>query len=136
MDVRELRIGNWVYDSRRTQFPMYVTGFSEDGYVTLNFPGNEGMDWEADAADLEPIRLDADVRNRLGFVAYGDTRYEKEGESWTITIHPYFPLIRIESFYENSGDLDATFTSEKIKYLHELQNAFYLTTKQELKIEL
>ena len=134
MDAKELRIGNWVYDGRRTQFPMYVTGFSEDGYVTLNFPGNEGMDWEADAADLEPIHLTVDLLKKIGFVSLGECQYEKYGDGWTITTHPFVPLTRIE--LELSGITRAACSSELICNLHELQNAFYLTTKQELKIEL
>lgn len=134
MDVRELRIGNWVYDGTRTQFPMYVTGFS-DGYVTLNFNGNEGMDWEADAADLMPIPLKGSLLEQLGFTFYGSNRYELEGEGWTIIIHPHTPITRIEH-HDKNGDYFATVTSEKIRTLHDLQNAFYITTKQELKVNL
>lgn len=134
MDANELRIGNWVYDGRRTQFPMYVTGFSEDGYVTLNFPGNEGMDWEADAADLQPIRLSGDLLKKNGFVSVADFQYEKYGDGWVIITYPFMPLTRIE--LEMSGITRAFFSSELILSVHELQNAFYLTTKQELKIEL
>ena len=47
MKINELRIGNWVYDGERTQFPMQVTGIGKD-WAHLDFPGNEGGAWEAD----------------------------------------------------------------------------------------
>ena len=42
----ELRIGNWVYDSKYTQYPMQVVCVGSD-YVYLDFEGNEGDVWEA-----------------------------------------------------------------------------------------
>ena len=131
--VQDLCIGNWVYDGDSTQFPMFIRAIGED-YVYLDFEGNEGGPWEADQEDLEGILLKRDLLTKLGFVADGNCRYDKYGDGWTITVHPFVPLIRIE--HELSGITRAAFTSERIKYLHELQNAFYFTTKQELKIEL
>ena len=40
INVRELSLGNFVYDGDRTKFPMFVQTIGED-YVYLNFEGNE-----------------------------------------------------------------------------------------------
>ena len=130
--TQDLCIGNWVYDGDRTQFPMFIRAIGED-YVYLDFEGNEGDLFESTPEELQGILLKRNILDQLGFVADG-YRYEKFDGDWTITIHPFVPLVRIEC--ELSGTVRATFTSEKIKYLHELQNAFYMTTKQELKINL
>ena len=51
IDARDLRLGNWVYDGGRTQFPMYVIGlYINDVY--LNFESNEGDVWESSYEDL------------------------------------------------------------------------------------
>lgn len=130
--VSDLCIGNWVYDGDRTQFPMFIRAIGED-YVYLDFEGNEGDLWESKPEDLMGIPLKRNLLDQLGFVADGN-RYEKFNGNWTITIHLFVPFVRIE--YELSGIVRATFTSEKIKYLHELQNAFYMTTKKQLNIKL
>lgn len=41
LSAQELRIGNWVYDGERTQFPMQVVAIGKD-WALLDFPGNEG----------------------------------------------------------------------------------------------
>lgn len=130
--IQDLCIGNWVYDGDRTQFPMFIRAIGED-YVYLDFEGNEGDLWESKPEELQGIPLKRNLLDQLGFVADGN-RYEKFNGNWTITIHSFVPLVRIE--YELSGIVMATFTSEKIKYLHELQNAFYMTTKEQLNIKL
>ena len=52
LSAQELRIGNWVYDGERTQFPMQVVALGKD-WAHLDFPGNEGGVWEADSHDIE-----------------------------------------------------------------------------------
>ena len=132
--TNELRIGNWVYDGTRTQFPMYVRAIG-DGYVYLDFESNEGDLWESKPEDLMGIPLKGEVLKKIGFKYYSDNRYELSGEGVFIVAHPIIGLFRIEKF-DSFHNIEATFTSEKIRSLHELQNAFYLTTKKELKIEL
>lgn len=38
---KELMLGNWVYESERSQFPMEVVNIDKD-MVYLDFEGNEG----------------------------------------------------------------------------------------------
>ena len=134
IDVRDLCIGNWVYDGERTQFPMWVQTIGED-YVYLNFEGNEGDVFESTPDELQGIPLEGKVLKRIGFQYYSDNRYELCGEGWFIVAHPIIGLFRIEKA-DPFHNISATFTSEMIRHLHELQNAFFATTKQQLKIEL
>ena len=66
LSAQELRIGNWVYDGERTQFPMQVVALGKD-WVQLDFPGNEGGVWEADIKDLRPIPITKEVLKKAGF---------------------------------------------------------------------
>lgn len=134
IDIRDLTIGDWVFDGNHTKFPMQITSLSE-GYVTMSFPSNEGMDWESKPEDLMGIPLKGELLKKIGFKYYSDNRYELSGEGVFIVAHPIFGLFRIEKF-DSFHNIEATFTSEKIRSLHELQNAFYLTTKQQLNIKL
>ena len=56
----DLRLGSWVYDGERTQFPMYVQAIGED-YVYLNFDGNEGDVFECKPEELQGIPLTDDL---------------------------------------------------------------------------
>lgn len=132
--VSDLCIGNWVYDGDRTQFPMFIRAIGE-AYVYLDFEGNEGTWFEADNKDLMGIPLKGELLKKIGFKYYSDNRYELSGEGVFIVAHPIIGLFRIEKF-DSFHNIEATFTSEKIRSLHELQNAFYLTTKQQLNIKL
>ena len=134
IDIRDLRIGNWVYDGERTQFPMQVVGIGTD-YVYLDFEGNEGDLWENKPEDLIGISMRGDVLKKIGFKYYSDNRYELCEDDVLITAHPITRIFRIEKL-DPFANIEATFTSEKIRSLHELQNAFYITTKRQLKIEL
>ena len=65
IDVRDLSIGNWVFDGEHTKFPMQITSLSE-GYVTLSFPSNEGMDWESTPDELEGIPITEELLTKMG----------------------------------------------------------------------
>lgn len=134
IQVQDLCIGNWVYDGERTQFPMQVVGIGTD-YVYLDFEGNEGTWFEADNKDLMGIPLKGEVLKKIGFKYYSDNRYELCDDGWSIVAHPIVGLFRIEKI-DPYNNIRATFTSEMIRHLHELQNAFFATTKQQLNIKL
>lgn len=53
LSAQELRIGNWVYDGERTQFPMQVVALGKD-WAHLDFHGNEGGVWEE---GIKPSKL-------------------------------------------------------------------------------
>jgi hypothetical protein len=132
--VQDLCIGNWVYDGDRTQFPMWVQAIGDD-YVYLNFEGNEGDLWESKPEDLMGIPLKGELLKKIGFKYYSDNHYELCDDGWSIVAHPIIGLFRIEKI-DPYNNIRATFTSEMIRHLHELQNAFFATNKQQLNIKL
>ena len=132
--VSDLCIGNWVFDGDRTQFPMFIRAIGED-YVYLDFEGNEGDLWESKPEDLMGIPLKGEVLKKIGFKYYSDNHYELCDDGWSIVAHPIIGLFRIEKI-DPFNNIRATFTSEMIRHLHELQNAFFEITKQQLNIKL
>ena len=130
--VQDLCIGNWVYDGERTQFPMQVVGIGKD-YVYLDFEGNEGDLWESTPEDLQGIPLTQELLTKIGFIECGPTLYQYQQGDIDIAVHLG---LRCAIERRLSGILLASFTSESPRYLHQLQNAFRLTTKKELKINL
>lgn len=147
IDIRDLCIGNWVYDGERTQFPMWVQTIGED-YVYLNFEGNEGDVWESTPDELQGIPLTDELLAKLGFM------YSDNDSTWTSvfagkirvdenrTIHIlYAPKVGSVTLSDRS-ELDKghgvkyVHTTIKVYYLHELQNFVFMTTKQQLKVNL
>lgn len=130
INVRELALGNWVYDGDRTKFPMYVQTIGED-YVYLNFEGNEGDIWESIPEDLQGIPLTGELLEKCGFTL-------KDG-FWR---HQWGIKVMLESgfvFIENNDDdhwMYCTSTCKDIWYLHQLQNLVRIIIKKELLINL
>lgn len=132
VDVKDLMIGNWVYDGDRTQFPMFVETIGND-YVYLNFNGNEGDVWESTPAELQGIPLTNELMEKLQFSnSNGLWRKRCKGRWVSVKIETEF--VFIEAFDEKL--LDSRGWCHGIKYLHQLQNMFKVISKQELKIEL
>lgn len=132
--VSDLCIGNWVYDGDGTQFPMWVQAIGDD-YVYLNFEGSEADPWETTPEELQGIPLKGEVLKKIGFKYYSDNHYELCDDGWSIVAHPITGPFRIEKI-DPFNNIRATFTSEMIRHLHELQNAFFATTKQQLNVKL
>lgn len=128
IDIRDLTIGNWVFDGNHTKFPMQITSLSE-GYVTMSFPSNEGMDWESKPEDLQGIPLTPELLEKIG--------YERPFETDFTHREIYFDLdydVECDEFYwwfNNEYRM-----GKPIKYLHELQNQIRMFRKQELKVNL
>ena len=128
------QIGDWVYYSKRSQFPMQVVAVFKDGDLHLNFEGNEGDVWECKADEAEPIPITAEILEKNGF-----DRHSREHDLfiWTPRDRECYDNIRfafskfaliIEFKYRNLwlGD---------VKYLHQLQQALRLCgIDKEIKI--
>lgn len=134
ISVQDLCVGNWVYDGERTQFPMFIRAIGED-YVYLDFEGNEGDLRKSKPEDLMGIPLEGKVLKKIGFKYYSVNRYELCDDGWSIVAYPIIGLFWIQKI-DPYNNIKATFTSEMIRHLHELQSAFYMTTKQQLNIKL
>ena len=126
--VRELAIGDFVYDGDRTKFPMFVVTVGED-FVYLNFEGNEGDVWESIPEDLEGIPLTGELLEKIGFTL-------KDGlwrHKWGIKVKPEAGFVFIEN-KDKEHWMYGTCTCKDIWYLHQLQNLTRNITKKELLI--
>ena len=146
IDVHDLCIGNWVYDGDKTQFPMFIRAIGED-HVYLDFEGNEGDLWESTPDELQGIPLTEEMLEKMGF---------KESYAEGVKFHSLFFKVNDKKHLHLSIRLDKQRADiseitqknfpeaevkllshiENIRFLHELQNFIFLTTKQQLKIEL
>ena len=144
--VRDLCIGNWVYDGERTQFQMYVQTIGED-YVYLNFEGSEADPWETTPEELQGIPLTEELLEKMEFKkshAEGAKFYslffkvnDKKHLHLSIRLDKQRADIS-EVTQKNFPNSEVRLRShiEDIKFLHELQNFVFLTTKQQLKVNL
>ena len=107
LSAHDLRIGNWVYDGKHTKYPMQVVAIGKD-WVHLDFPGNEGDVWEADIKDLQPIEITEEFLINNGF------KNDK---------HPL--SLRVVYFNKILNTL-AVHLNVHLKYVHELQNLYYI----------
>lgn len=133
LSAQDLRIGNWVYDGERTQFPMQVVAIGKD-WAHLDFPGNEGGVWEADIKDLKAIELTEELFEKNGSVR------ENLGIIGSYCLHRENIKIRAyESHYGWVVHIDdercITVFSKRINYLHQLQNAYFMAIGEELEIQ-
>lgn len=146
ISVQDLCVGNWVYDGERTQFPMFVQTIGED-YVYLNFEGNEASPWETTPKDLQGIPLTEELLEKMGFKGTFNgekTLYFmmfKTSDNRHISINVCLDCgsvsvadMTVAELLEVNIRLCSYTTN--VKFLHELQNFVFLTTKQQLKVNL
>lgn len=129
LSAQELRLGNWVYDGERTQFPMQVVAIGED-WAHLDFPGNEGGIWEADIKDLRPIPITKEVLRRVG-VRWDECYGHKQLDD-AKTMQYYKHESRLRVWYKAE---DVIFECHGVRHLHQLQNAYYMATGEELEVQ-
>lgn len=146
ISIQDLCVGNWVYDGERTQFPMYVQTIGED-YVYLNFDGNEGDVFESTPEELRGIPLTEQLLMKIGF-----KNTSTEGRRFFLffkidnekhlhlSVHLDKQVFDITEINRVDSPEDTNvrlrFHIEGIKFIHELQNLFFLTTKKQLTINL
>lgn len=135
ISVQDLCVGNWVYDGKHAQFPMYVIGLDIND-VYLNFESNEGDVWESSYEDLFGIPLTEELLDKMGFNKVTNIRWAKAEENKIIEI-VFWPDGKIQVqirtlIYANQDSCNHW----HIRYLHELQNLFWNITKQQLKVNL
>lgn len=110
----ELMLGNWVYESERTQFPMRVEAIFAEESDIMPIPLTEEI-----VSTLENVECHNDMY--LIFVGEHMIRIEKHGESWL--------------FYKFKENNSLEKVCKIVKYVHELQNICKMCGI-ELKIEL
>lgn len=135
MKLNELQIGDWVYESEQTRFPMFVFALWEDymdkGIVYLDFEGNESDLWEVNIDDICPIPITEEFLLKNGFkrsdsYVCEDYKVEavwnyetKDKQSFTLGKYP-----NDENLVCGYGS--CLWNGVNIKYVHELQHAMRL----------
>lgn len=132
MEKNELRIGNVVYDSLNQSYDI-VIGINNNDTVDFPFGLNN------DISFIEGIKINSDVIKTLGFIQ------DKPTEEFYVKTYND-PLdknyIKMTMFFFNGrwtlcvifGESSSTVIND-IKYVHQIQNAFYSVTGQELEID-
>lgn len=136
INYKDLMIGDWVYESERSKFPMKVVSVGED-YCYLDFSNNEGDVFDGYEKDMMPIEVTEELLLKIGFESSdylneeGYTVYNKETDDYYVSIcktkRKLFCEIDINGEY-NAGNF-------YFQYLHELQNGIRLITKFDLEIK-
>ncbi len=127
--ANELRIGNIFKNGVIESIPL--AGWNEDGFdVNLN-----AIAW-CTLEDLEPIPLEPEILEKCGFVKINDTDfhkqlYKKENCDYYICLESNEMIKYGGSYgdYCEIGDVE-------IKYLHQLQNCYFVLTGNELEVIL
>lgn len=140
MKTNELRIGNYVkfYDpinGTNIYRVYYIADYGNISSVSLE---GKGQLVSCTVKDIEPIELTEEVLLKIGF--------EKKNDCYILSNECIFFIYYKDSFkqellasakrkgkyYYNTNELK----NYDIKYLHQLQNAYYLLTNEELEVEL
>lgn len=132
MEKNQIRIGNIVYDSLNQSYDI-VIGINNNDTVDFPFESNN------DICFIDGIKINSDIIKTLGF-----TQDNPIEEFYVKTYND--PLdknyIKMTMFFANNkwtlcvilGEVSSTVIKD-IKYVHQIQNAFYLATGQELEID-
>lgn len=129
LSAQELRIGNWVYDGERTHFPMQVTAIGKD-WAHLDFPGNEGGVWETDIKDLRPIAVTVEILKKAGFKWDGGYGHKQLDENKTMQYYKHESRLRV--WYKTEAVI---FECCCVHHLHQLQDAYFMATGEEMEIQ-
>ena len=128
LNPKELMLGNWVYESERSQFPMRVVNIDKD-MVYLDFEGNEGDWFDGDAKDICPIPLTEEIFWKNGFEYLSGVYYLKQ------CFYPEFCKGDDDFFYMTTNLGEYKYIESPIKYVHQLQNILTIAgIEKEFKI--
>lgn len=133
MKINELRIGNWVKRNLPTDMTYAkVLEIIHNGLLVQDKDGYVGCSMNF----IEPIELTEELLYKIGFCFGGVSGY---GKHYVKTNGNDTLWCKI---YE-SGNMSLTCNNNanliqlhKVKFLHQLQNAHYLLTNEELEVKL
>jgi hypothetical protein len=133
IQVNELRIGNKVAVN---DFPMEVVAIFKDE-VYLDFEGNEGDVWEEKFEDIQPIALTEDLLRKCPIF---HESHNDHGATFHVLRDGWDVKRTIEHWTcEGAGKYKGRFHwvgVGEVKYLHEVQNWYYMFEKKELEVNL
>jgi hypothetical protein len=131
MEKNEIRIGNIVYDSLNHSYDIVIGINNND---TVDFP----FELNNDICFVDGIKINSDIIKKLEF-----TQDNPTAEHYVKTYND--PLdknyIKMTMFFANNkwtlciifGE-DSSIVLKDIKYVHQIQNAFFMVTGEELDI--
>ena len=126
MDVKELRIGNWITEpNNEDKKPFQVWGlYHEEGNNKIN---------NLPVFYFKPVPLTEDVLRKVGRLCnkkelYYLDEFNDACESYNVQV---FDKSTILNLSDEAEDCECV----EIKYVHELQNLLYYHTKRELEIK-
>lgn len=130
MEAKNLRIGNFVKDRGNKVIRIDFMEYQESGYSTKfgqrMFLGNEEVHSMTEYTDYAiPIEITEEWLSKLGFTRDNETDYRWYLLDKSIAYDADDNFIRIAYSWEFG----------KRKYVHELQNLFFVLTGNELSIE-
>ena len=131
----DLRLGNWLYESDKSKFPMQVESIGKN-WIYLDFEGNEGDVFENSDKEIYPIPITKElIVKSLNAEPLGDDYSVKLGDYRYI----YFRInndgyISIDFF--NYDDNSENEICDGIRYVHELQNIYHDLAEKELNLSI
>ena len=138
----DLMLGNWVeyatgINNDKRSIPMQVTGIFADT-VYLDFDGNEGDVFEEEEENLIGIPITEEVLEKASFKRLSAVIGKKE--YYYINGQRPYTADRLSLCIENGvGTLYVTYNGSHIhdiRYLHQLQNAYFMLTGKRLEVKL
>lgn len=130
MHTNELMLGNWVeyatgINGDKRSIPMYVKAIFRDE-VYLDFDGNEGDVWEEKEENLLGIPITEELLEKCGFDKGPGFLYQIGFDTFiSVQVFPDFARLHFKGIV--FGDF---------RFLHELQNAYFMLTKKNIEIKL
>ncbi len=126
----DLRLGNCLYYTKESKFPMQVEGIGKD-WIYLNFEGNESDVFENTDKEIYPIPISVELLSNLsknlisdGYIIYiGSENIEFSVERKDEIIN-LVPCVNYDEY-----DI-----GKPIRYVHQLQNLYKELTGNELEI--
>lgn len=142
MKENDLRIGNWV-NINNTPHQIYRIDYKEVNLIKMGYLAICGIE------KLQPIELTEELLMKIGFekieiiekqlyMYYKKVSIDNCDYLLDFRVMPKDECIVLYVMKKEDADVDYStiFYNDNIKYLHQLQNAYYCLTGQELEVEL
>lgn len=145
LHTTDLMLGNWVeyaVGGGKRSIPMQVTGIFSDT-VYLNFEGNEGDVFEEEEENLLGIEITPDLLLKEHFEEHAGVcpMFVKKFHDLTKEYGITLALVRgrwncFISEHTTENEEGGSCCSVCPKYLHQLQNAYFMLTGKQLEVRL
>src|SRR5574344_2480557 len=130
IDPSDLRLGNWVYESDKSKFPMQIESIGKN-WIYLDFEGNEGDVFENSDKDIYPIPLTVELFHFLSPIdakRFHDNVYGFDTGRKDFRLHINNKMGKFYFYIDNEVRVE-------MKYVHQLQNLYNVLTGKELEIK-